>query len=97
MLSAELLFDELDATTAALAGLVDREDPDLPILTCPGWTIRQLATHVGRAHRWEAEIVGTRSERFIEFRSVPDAQLAAGEAVDIQSRQAADAIDERSP
>jgi len=153
VLSAELLFGELDATTAALAALVDREDPDLPILTCPGWTIRQLATHVGRAHRWAAEIVGTRSERFIEFRSVPDgkspasaaeralwltdgaarlidavrnagddrvwafgtmrpavfwarrmahetlvhcadAQLAAGEAVDIQAGQAADAIDE---
>ncbi len=80
MLSAELLFDELDATTAALAALVDREDPDLPILTCPGWTIRQLATHVGRAHRWAAEIVGTRSERFIEFRSVPDGKSPASAA-----------------
>ena len=153
MLSAELLFGELEISTAALAALVAQEDPDLPIPTCPGWTIRQLATHVGRAHRWAAEIVGTRSARFIEFRSVPDgkspasaaeraqwltdgaarvidvvakagddqvwafgsmcpavfwarrmahetlvhcadAQLAAGEAVEIQAAQAADAIDE---
>jgi len=78
VLSAELLFSELDATTAALADLVDREDADLPIPTCPGWTIRQLATHVGRAHRWAAEIVATRS--FIEFRSVPDGKSPASAA-----------------
>jgi len=153
VLSAELLYAELDASTAALAALVAREDADLQIPTCPGWSIRQLATHVGRAHRWAAEIVATRSARFIEFRSVPDgklptvaaerprwltdgaarlidavkdagdnrvwafgtmrpavfwarrmahetlvhcadAQIAAGEAVDIQGQEAADAIDE---
>jgi uncharacterized protein (TIGR03083 family) len=153
VLSAELLYGELDAATAGLAALVDREDADLPIPTCPGWTIRHLTTHVGRAHRWAAVIVGTRSARFIEFRSVPDgksppsaaerarwltdgaarlidavrnagddrvwafgtirpaafwarrmahetlvhcadARIAAGEAVDIQAGQAADAIDE---
>jgi uncharacterized protein (TIGR03083 family) len=153
VLSAELLYAELGAATAGLAALVDREDADLPIPTCPGWTIRHLATHVGRAHRWAAEIVGTRSARFVEFRAVPDgksptsaadrarwltdgaarlidavrnagddrvwafgtmrpavfwarrmahetlvhcadARMAAGEAVDIQAGQAADAIDE---
>jgi uncharacterized protein (TIGR03083 family) len=39
--------------------------------SCPDWTLRQLATHVGRAHRWAAEIVSTRSAEFIPFRSVP--------------------------
>lgn len=80
MLSSDLLYGELDASTAALATLVDREDPDLPIPTCPGWTIRHLTTHVGRAHRWAAEIVATRSTRFIEFRSVPDGKSPAGAA-----------------
>jgi hypothetical protein len=49
---AELLYGELDATTGALVALVEGENADLPIPACPGWTIRQLATHVGRAHRW---------------------------------------------
>src|SRR5260370_40490257 len=42
---------------------------------CPDWTLRQLATHVGRAHRWAAEIVATRSAEFIPFRVVPDGRI----------------------
>ncbi|HVB42773.1 MAG TPA: maleylpyruvate isomerase family mycothiol-dependent enzyme [Streptosporangiaceae bacterium] len=74
-LPAALLYAELEASSAALAALVDSADPGLPIPSCPGWTLRQLTTHVGRAHRWAAEIVRTRSAEFIEFRSVPDGRL----------------------
>ena len=74
-ISAERYYAEIRASTAALAGLVDGADLTLPIPTCPDWTIRQLATHVGRAHRWAAQIVGTRSAEFIPFRSVPDGRL----------------------
>jgi uncharacterized protein (TIGR03083 family) len=74
-LPAELLYAEIDASTAALAALVDAEEPSLPIPACPGWTLRQLATHVGRAHRWATEIVAARSADFIEFRAVPDGKL----------------------
>jgi uncharacterized protein (TIGR03083 family) len=63
-----------------LAALVDTEDPALPIPACPDWTLRQLATHVGRAHRWATEIVATRSAEFIEFSSVPDGKLPADQA-----------------
>jgi uncharacterized protein (TIGR03083 family) len=69
-----------DACTARLAALVDTEDPALPIPACPDWTLRQLATHVGRAHRWATQIVATRSAEFIEFRSVPDARSPADQA-----------------
>jgi uncharacterized protein (TIGR03083 family) len=75
---AALLYAEIDASTAALAALVDICDPALPIPACPGWTLRQLATHVGRAHRWATQIVATRSDEFIEFRSVPDGKLPDG-------------------
>lgn len=74
-LGAELLYAEIDASTASLAALVDCTDPALPIPACPDWTLRQLATHVGRVHRWATEIVATRSAEFIEFRSVPDGKL----------------------
>jgi uncharacterized protein (TIGR03083 family) len=71
----ELYYATIAAQAADLAAVVDCTDPALPVPACPGWTLRQLATHVGRAHRWAAEIITTRSEQFIEFESVPDRRL----------------------
>ncbi|HEX7996107.1 MAG TPA: maleylpyruvate isomerase N-terminal domain-containing protein, partial [Streptosporangiaceae bacterium] len=79
-LPAERLCAGLEAATATLADLVARNDQDMAVPACPDWTLRQLGTHVGRAHRWAAEIVGTRSAQFIEFRSVPDGKSPAGSA-----------------
>jgi uncharacterized protein (TIGR03083 family) len=75
---AERLLAGLETATATLAELVRQTDQGLRIPACPEWTLRQLATHVGRAHRWAAEIVATRSNEFIEFRSVPDGRSPAG-------------------
>jgi uncharacterized protein (TIGR03083 family) len=69
---------EIDASTATIAGLAGGLDLTQRVPTCPDWTLRELAIHVGRAHRWAAEIVGTRSARFIPFRSVPDGKFPAG-------------------
>ena len=66
---------EIEASTAGLAGILAGHGPGLPVPTCPGWTLRQLVTHVGRAHRWAAEITRTRSAVFIPFREVPDGKL----------------------
>src|SRR2546430_23402 len=44
-------FTELRGCTAELARIIDG-DLERPVPTCPGWTFRQLATHVGRGHRW---------------------------------------------
>lgn len=32
-----------------------------PVPTCPGWSLTQLARHVGGTHRWAARIVRTRA------------------------------------
>ncbi|MEU6378805.1 maleylpyruvate isomerase family mycothiol-dependent enzyme [Streptomyces sp. NPDC046909] len=32
-----------------------------PVPACPGWTLTELARHVGGTHRWAARIVGTRA------------------------------------
>jgi uncharacterized protein (TIGR03083 family) len=72
-LSADQYVAEIEASTAGLAEIVAQHDQGLPIPTCPEWTLRQLATHVGRAHRWAAGI--TRSGAFIPFREVPDGKL----------------------
>ncbi len=74
-LSADRYFAEIEAGTAGLAEILGEHDQSLPIPTCPEWTLRQLVTHVGRAHRWAAEITRTRSDAFIPFREVPDGKL----------------------
>jgi len=74
-LNAERYEAEIEASTAGLAGILAEYDQSLPIPTCPEWTLRQLVTHVGRAHRWAAEITRTRSDTFIPFREVPDGKL----------------------
>jgi uncharacterized protein (TIGR03083 family) len=79
-LPAELYYAEIEASTAMLAVVVDSSDHALPIPTCPDWTLRQLATHLGRAQRWATEIVKTRSDQFIDFRAVPDGRLPDDEA-----------------
>jgi uncharacterized protein (TIGR03083 family) len=47
-------------------------DPEIPIPTCPDWTMRQLIRHVGRAHRWAAHIISTRGDVTLDPRTVPD-------------------------
>ena len=47
-------------------------EPETPIPTCPGWTMRQLIRHVGRAHRWAARIVSTSADVTLDPRTVTD-------------------------
>jgi uncharacterized protein (TIGR03083 family) len=74
-LNADRYAVEIEASTAGLAEILAEHDQGLPIPTCPEWTLRQLVTHVGRAHRWAAEITRTRSDAPIPFREVPDGKL----------------------
>lgn len=54
-----------------LLGELTRDaDPSTPVPACPGWTLRQLVTHVGRGHRWAATIVRERSEGPVDIRTV---------------------------
>lgn len=34
---------------------------DQPVATCPGWTVFDLAEHLGLIHRWAEELVRLRS------------------------------------
>ncbi|HUL26249.1 MAG TPA: maleylpyruvate isomerase family mycothiol-dependent enzyme [Streptosporangiaceae bacterium] len=74
-ISTDRLYGEITGSAATLAGLVDGAGLARPVPTCPGWTMRQLITHVGRAHRWAAAIVTTRSAEPIPFREIPDGKL----------------------
>jgi uncharacterized protein (TIGR03083 family) len=72
--SDDRFFTELRACTAELARIIDG-DLERPVPTCPGWTFRQLATHLGRGHRWAAQIVATRATAPIPLREVADGKL----------------------
>jgi uncharacterized protein (TIGR03083 family) len=75
MISTDRWYEEIAGSTATLAQLIDGTDLTRPVPTCPEWTMRQLITHVGRAHRWAAAIVTTRSAVPIPFREVPGGKL----------------------
>jgi len=75
--STDRYFGEIRASAATLAEIARTHDADLPVPTCPDWTLRQLDTHVGRVHRWAAEIVRTRSRERIPFNSAPDGRYPA--------------------
>jgi uncharacterized protein (TIGR03083 family) len=79
-LTPDRYFAQIEASTTGLAEILAEHDQSLPIPTCPDWTLRQLVTHVGRAHRWAAEITRTRSDVFIPFRDVPDGKLPDDQA-----------------
>jgi hypothetical protein len=74
-LSPDLYVAAIEASTAGPAEILAEHDQSLPISACPEWTLRQLVTHAGRAHRWAAEITRTRSAVFVPFREVPDGRL----------------------
>jgi uncharacterized protein (TIGR03083 family) len=78
-LSEERFRLEVCEQTADLAELIGG-GLDRPVPTCPGWTFKQLGTHVGRGHRWAAEIVATRSARLIPLQQVPDGKPPADPA-----------------
>ncbi|HEY7430294.1 MAG TPA: maleylpyruvate isomerase family mycothiol-dependent enzyme [Streptosporangiaceae bacterium] len=74
-ISDDRLLAEVTSSTATVAQLISGADLTQRVPTCPDWTVRQLATHMGRAHRWAAAIVDTRSAEPIPFREVPDGRL----------------------
>jgi uncharacterized protein (TIGR03083 family) len=71
---------EIRSSAGTLADIVRTHSPDLPIPTCPDWSLQQLAAHLGRVHRWAAEIVRTRAAQRIPFDAVPDSQYPAERA-----------------
>jgi uncharacterized protein (TIGR03083 family) len=74
-ISTERLYGEITGSTATLAGLIDGTDLTRPVPTCPEWTMRQLVTHVGRAHRWATAMVAARATEPLPFREIPDGKL----------------------
>jgi uncharacterized protein (TIGR03083 family) len=52
-------------TELLVSGLPGGVDLRAPVPSCPGWTLGALLRHVGGGHRWAAEVVRTRADRFL--------------------------------
>ncbi|MEQ3554662.1 maleylpyruvate isomerase family mycothiol-dependent enzyme [Pseudonocardia nematodicida] len=75
---------DLVAETDLLAALLAGADPSLDVPTCPGWSVAQLLRHVGRGHRWAAQMVASGADEVLDPREVvggkppdPDPEAAA--------------------
>jgi uncharacterized protein (TIGR03083 family) len=75
LIATDLLLAEVTGSAGTLAGITETADLTAQVPTCPDWTLRQLITHVGRAHRWAAAIVATQAAQPIPFREVPGGRL----------------------
>ena len=64
---AAALLDE----NRAFGELIRGADPTTPVPTCPEWNLKQLFRHVGRGHRWSAQIVADRADHPLDPRTVP--------------------------
>ncbi|MFJ4960928.1 maleylpyruvate isomerase family mycothiol-dependent enzyme [Streptomyces sp. NPDC088729] len=63
--------DEILTQTDALRAHLDGADLTATVPTCPDWTLRELAVHLGGAHRWVGEIVRTRAQDDVPEDRVP--------------------------
>ena len=67
---------ELGESTERIAEILTSAEPALRVLTCPDWTLSDLALHVGRAHRWAQRIIATRAQEPVDMSTV-DMELPA--------------------
>ena len=56
--------------TRSFGELIRGADPSTPVPTCPDWTLGQLFRHVGRGHRWAAQIIAERRSDMLDPREV---------------------------
>jgi uncharacterized protein (TIGR03083 family) len=56
--------------TRTLGDVIRTADPETPVPSCPGWSMNQLLKHVGRGHRWSAQIIAERRLAELDPREV---------------------------
>jgi uncharacterized protein (TIGR03083 family) len=57
--------------------LISDADPTTPVPTCPGWSLQQLFRHLGRGHRWAAQIIREKLDAPLDPRAVVDGKPPA--------------------
>jgi uncharacterized protein (TIGR03083 family) len=62
--------DVLEAEVRRFAGAQANTADDLAIPSCPGWTLLDLASHLGTVHRWAEHLVRVRA-----VQRIPDSEM----------------------
>ena len=94
------LLDLVTADVARIAALAAEGAPDAAVPSCPGWTLADLAGHIGELHRWVTALVTRLPERRIalsdeeigvpqDWAAMPEWLLAGGAAL-VEALRAAD-------
>ncbi|MDF2978178.1 MAG: multi-domain protein [Actinomycetospora sp.] len=73
-LSTERYLDEVVLHTAACADAVHAAGQEARVPSCPEWTVRDLAEHLGGVHRWCAGTVSRPGEKLVR-RGATDAPM----------------------
>jgi uncharacterized protein (TIGR03083 family) len=66
-------LEAIGRESTALAQAATRAGLDAPVPSCPGWTVRDLAAHVGEVQQWARVTVERRATERISRRSLPEA------------------------
>ncbi|MEZ5116887.1 MAG: maleylpyruvate isomerase family mycothiol-dependent enzyme [Candidatus Nanopelagicales bacterium] len=61
MLPLDRYESRIAADAVRVAAAAQEADHDLPVPTCPGWTVSDLTRHLGGVHRWAIQILRTGS------------------------------------
>lgn len=67
---------DLRTETARVTALLRESSPDLPVPSCPGWTLLDLTTHLGNVHVWAAAQVRGGGEKAPYVDATPGEDLA---------------------
>lgn len=78
MLDPERMKEGLREQARGFAEAAAGPDPSTRVPTCPEWTLRDLAGHVGQAHRWAAHLIRRGGTEVVDGlpRTIPDAPAA---------------------
>ncbi|MFI5629376.1 maleylpyruvate isomerase family mycothiol-dependent enzyme [Streptomyces sp. NPDC051664] len=71
LLAHDHYCEEILRQTDGLRAVISGADLGAKVPTCPEWTLRDLAVHVGGAHRWVNEIVLSRATEAVPDERVP--------------------------
>lgn len=105
-MSFEAYCTEIRSRADALRAALKLGDPAAAeVPDCPGWTLIELARHVGGTHRWAAEVVRTRATGPVGHDATYDVAAPGGAAapaaldqwVDEGAAQLTDALREAGP
>jgi uncharacterized protein (TIGR03083 family) len=66
-LDQNIYSDKVAAEIILLAEAIRHTDADTPVPSCPGWTAKTLATHIGMIHRWAGATVREEATSQLDF------------------------------